>query len=92
MQRIWSCCWQKDFFYFISLYTFPSETKDEFDNFVKIFGVNSGHIANEKQFLFVVLGGFNTRSKSGYKNDIANAEGSRIKRNSNNKWFNVAFE
>ena len=46
---------------FASLYRFPSQTKDEFENFIKTLELNLEHIANKSLFLFVVLCDFSAR-------------------------------
>ena len=46
---------------FVSLYRSPSQTKDEFENFIKNLELNLEHIANKSPFLIVVLGDFNAK-------------------------------
>ena len=46
----------------------PSQTKDEFENFVKNFESNLEHTANKSPFLIVVLGDFNARMQCWYQN------------------------
>ena len=55
---------------FVSLYRSPSQTKDEFENFIKNLELNLEHIANKISFLIAVLGDFNARTQSWYQNDI----------------------
>ena len=54
---------------FVSLYRSPSQTKDEFENFIKNLELNLEHIANKSPFLIVVLGDFNARMQGSYQND-----------------------
>ena len=60
---------------FVSLYRSPSQTKDEFENFIKNLEINLEHIANKSPFL---LGDFNARMQGRYQNDITTFEGCRI--------------
>ena len=60
---------------FVSLYRSPSQTKDEFENFIKNLEINLEHIANESPFL---LGNFNARMQGRYQNDITTSEGCKI--------------
>ena len=46
---------------FVGLYRSPSQTKDEFENFIKNLELNLEHIANKSPFLIVVLGDFKAR-------------------------------
>ena len=39
----------------------PSQTKDEFKNFIKNLALNLEHTVNKSPFLIVVLGDFNAR-------------------------------
>ena len=60
---------------FVSLYRSPSQTKDEFENFIKNLEINLEHIANKSPFL---LGNFNARMQGWYQNDITTFEGCKI--------------
>ena len=60
---------------FVSLYRSPSQTKDEFENFIKNLEINLEHIANKRPFL---LGDFNTRMQGRYQNNITTFEGCKI--------------
>ena len=63
---------------FVSLYRTPSQTKDEFENFIKNLELNLEHIANKSSFLIVVLGHFNARMQGWYRNDITTFDGCMI--------------
>ena len=60
---------------FVSLYRSPSQTKDEFENFIKNLEINLEHIANKSPFL---LGNFNARMQGRYQNDMTTFEGWKI--------------
>ena len=51
---------------FVSLYRYPSQTKDEFENFIKNLEHNLEHIARKSPFLIVVLGNFNAKMQGWY--------------------------
>ena len=53
-----------------SLYRSPSQTKDEFENFIKNLELNLKHIVNKSPFLIVGLRDFNARMQGWYQNDI----------------------
>ena len=59
-------------------YRSPSQTKDEFEDFIKNVELILEHNVNNSPFLIVILAGFNARSQSWYKNIILTAEGSKI--------------
>ena len=63
---------------FLSLYRSPSQTRDEFENFIKNVGLNLEHIANKKPFRIVVLVDLNARMQGWYQNDITTFEGCKI--------------
>ena len=60
---------------FVSLYRSLSQTKDEFENFIKNLEINLEHIANKSPFL---LGDFNARMQGRYQNDMTTFEGWKI--------------
>ena len=60
---------------FVSLYRSPSQTKDEFENFIKNLEINLEHIANKSPFL---LGDFNARMQGRYQNGVTTFEGCKI--------------
>ena len=60
---------------FVSLYRSPSQTKDQFEKFIKNLEINLEHIANKSPFL---LGNFNARMQGWYQNDITTFEGCKI--------------
>ena len=62
----------------VSLYRSPSQTKDEFENFIKNLELNLEHIANKNAFLIVVLGDFNARMQGWFQNHITTFEGCKI--------------
>ena len=63
---------------FVSLNRSPSQTKDEFENFLRNLKLKLEHIANKSPFLIVVLGDFNARIQGWYQNDITTFEGCKI--------------
>ena len=63
----------------VSIYWSPSETKDQFENFIKILELNLEHFSNKSPFLIVVLGDFNARMEGWYQSDITTFEGVRFK-------------
>ena len=60
---------------FVNLYRSPSQTKDEFEKFIKNLEINLEHIANKSPFL---LGNFNARMQGRYQNNITTFEGCKI--------------
>ena len=63
---------------FVSLYRYTSQTKDEFQNFIKNLELNLGHIANKTQFIIVVSGDFKARTQGWCQNDITTFKGCKI--------------
>ena len=63
---------------FVSLCRSPSQTKAEFENFIKNLELNLEHIENKNLFLIVVLGDFNARMQGWYQKDITTFEGCKI--------------
>ena len=63
---------------FVSLYRSPSQTKDEFENFIENLELNLEHIVNKSPSLIVVLGDFNTKMQCWYQSDISTLEGCKI--------------
>ena len=63
---------------FVSLYRSPSQTKDEFENFIENLELNLEHIVNKSPSLIVVLGDFNTKMHCWYQSDISTLEGCKI--------------
>ena len=61
-----------------TLYRSPSQTADEFESFMKNFEVNLNSMMSKKPFLTCVLGDFNTKSSSWFKNDKSSTEGLQI--------------
>ena len=55
-----------------------SQTKDEFENFIKNLELNLEHIANKSPFLIVALGVFNATMEGWYQNDVTTFEGCKI--------------
>ena len=56
----------------------PSQTASEFDNFLENFETLLYQIQQFRSSFVVILGDFNTRSKSWYNEDITSNEGSQI--------------
>ena len=52
---------------FVILYRSPSQTHDNFENFMKSFELNLDEINKINAFLIVALGDFNAKSKIGLK-------------------------
>ena len=63
---------------FISLYRFPSQSKDEFGCFADNLELNLDSIALRNPYLIVVLGDCNTETKGWYHLGITSYEGTRI--------------
>ena len=59
-------------------YRCPSQTKDEFENFLKNFELILDKIQENNSFMTVVLGDFNAKSNNWCKVDITSLEGSMI--------------
>ena len=55
--------------YFISLHRSPSQSSDSFEEFADNLQLSLDKISNQKPFLTVVLGDFNTKSSNWYKHD-----------------------
>ena len=62
----------------MSLYTSPSEKKDDLETFSENLELNFDRMTEKNCFMMVVLGDFNTKSKSWYTNDITNFEVSKV--------------
>ena len=56
----------------------PSQTKDEFKNFIKNLALNLEHTGNKSPFLIVVLGDFNARIQDWYQKDKTTFEGPKV--------------
>ena len=63
---------------FVSLYKYLSQTKAEFESFIRNLELSLEHIVNKSLFLIVVLGDFNAKKQSWYQNNIKTFERSRI--------------
>ena len=64
--------------YVISLYRSPSQSKDEFDQFLRNFEqLISGRLNQNPHFL-LVTGDFNVRSSSSWKKDLTTTEGNQV--------------
>ena len=59
-------------------YKSPSQTKDEFENFIKNLELNLEHIVNKCPFLIVVLGDLNVRMQGWHLNDIQLSKGLKL--------------
>ena len=60
---------------FVILYRSPSQTHDNFQNFMKNFELNLEEINKTNPFLIVALGDFNAKSQNCFKNDKTTHEG-----------------
>ena len=62
---------------FLSLYRFPSQSKDDFETFLENLELNFDRMVRNP-FMMVVLGDFNAKYKSWNTNDSTSFEGSKI--------------
>ena len=62
---------------FIIIYRSPSQTQDDFENFMKNVELNLDKI-NLKNLLTAALGDFNAKSQTWFKNDKTSYEGSKL--------------
>ena len=53
----------------LTLYRSPSQNRDEFETFLDNLELNFDHMADKNPYLMVVLGDFNAKSNSWYRND-----------------------
>ena len=63
---------------FISLYRFPSQSKDEFESFADKIELNLDSVLHRNLYLIVVLGDFNAQTKEWYALGKTTYEGTRI--------------
>ena len=63
---------------FLALYRSPSQTPDQFDEFMKNFEINLDYVANKNPFLIVVIGDFNAKSENWFKSSKTTHEGKAI--------------
>ena len=66
-------CWK-----FVCFYRSPSQTHDEFETFLKQFELNLNKIHENNPFMTYVLGDFNEKFNSWFKNDTTSLEDSMI--------------
>ena len=64
--------------YVVSLYRSPSQTQDEFDNFLTSFEKLIGDIIAKNPSFVLITGDFNARSTNWWKNDLSTSEGTQI--------------
>ena len=64
--------------YVVSLYRSPSQTQDEFDNFLTSFEKLIGDIIAKSPSFVLITGDFNARSTNWWKNDLSTSEGTQI--------------
>ena len=64
--------------YVVSLYRSPSQSPDEFDEFLNNFENLLNVITSHKVDFIFILGDFNARTPSWWKNDSSTSEGTRI--------------
>ena len=57
--------------YVVSLYRSPSQTQDEFDNFLTSFEKLIGDIIAKNPSFVLITGDFNARSTNWWKNDLS---------------------
>ena len=63
---------------FIHLYRTPSQSQDEFHDFLRNLGMNLDDSFNSNPFLTTVIGDFNAKSKNWSEGDRSTIEGSKI--------------
>ena len=63
---------------FMSLYRFPSQSKDEFESFADNLELNLDSVVHKNPYLIVVLGDFNAQTKGWYPLVKTTYEGTRI--------------
>ena len=68
----------------VSLYRSPSQSANEFENFLNKLNLNMESITQKNLFLTVVIGDFNTRSLKQRTDDKATHEGLKIENSSLN--------
>ena len=64
--------------YVISLYRSPSQSKDEFDQFLLNFEQLTSDRMNQNLHFILVTGDFNLRSSSWWKNDVTTSESNQV--------------
>ena len=64
--------------YVMSLYRSPSQTHEEFEQFLENFDHTLNHINSLNPSFVIILGDFNAKSSSWYANDITSNEGFNI--------------
>ena len=64
--------------YVVSLYRSPSQTPDEFNNFLTSFEKSIGDIIAKNPSFVLITGDFNARSTNWWKNDLSTSEGTQI--------------
>ena len=62
----------------LSFYRSPSQTKSEFENFIKNLELNLEHTVNKSPYLIAVLGNFNARIQVWYQNDMTTFKKTKI--------------
>ena len=62
----------------VSLYRSPSQSADEFDNFLNKLNLTMESITQKNLFLTVFIGDFNASSSKCWTDDIATLEGLKI--------------
>ena len=62
----------------ISLYRSPSQSHDQFEQFLQNFESNLRYITSKNSYITVVIGDFNARSTSWWTDDITTKEGTEI--------------
>ena len=63
---------------FVSLYRSPSQTNDQFEEFIKNLELNLEYVSNKNPFLIVLIGDFNAKSEKWLSNSTTSHEGEAI--------------
>ena len=63
---------------YVVLYRSPSQTNDQYQEFLSNFELNLEDISNKSPFLITILGDFNAKSKSWYSSGITSPEGTEL--------------
>ena len=59
-------------------YRSPSQTPDEFEDYLSNFQLNIESVLNLNPFLFCIFGDFNAKSTNWYRNGVTTTEGREI--------------
>ena len=64
--------------YIVSLCRSPSQSRDEYDHFIKKLEQLTVHLASFKPHLLLITGDFDAKSSSWWSGDVDNIEGARL--------------